>query len=763
VTRRRRNWIVAAAVAALAAVAITAGRVPYDRADLDYTALSSVRVTARDGSPLRVTLGGAGTRAEWVPLSALGPRVLQATLAAEDRRFFAHPGVDLLATARAAWTNLRARRVVAGGSTLTQQLAGLVWPEPRTVRGKLREAVRALRLEVDCSKRDILEQYLNRVPYGPGVHGIAAASRRAFARAPDQLSASQAATLAALPQSPDRLARPSQRAALRARRDRILAAMRRRGELEPEAYAEAVASALELEATPAPFGAPHFADWVLQSLPPSLQRAARLETTLDPGLQAEAEGIVRSHLMALRGRGVHEMAVVVQAIATGEILALVGSPAWEASQVNGALALRQPGSALKPFLYAQAFAAGMSAADLLADLPFAALDGGRGEVAPRNYDGRWHGPVRAREALASSFNVPAVRLQERLGTQRVLAGLRRAGLSTLEDDAETYGLGLVLGVGEVTLVDLTNAYAGLARGGEWREPVLVRGAADAVGGALPLAPPRSRRWLDPASAFVVADVLADDAARVPGFGAGSPLDLPFPAVVKTGTSTDYRNSWCVGFGRDHVVGVWLGNFDGSSLHGLAGASGAGPVFRSLMLRLHARGAGAWEPAVPPAWRRQPVCTLSGARPERACPATLLEWFAPGAWDRREACAFHRWVDGERAVEWPVEYRDWARGNAGTGSVAALAAAHPTRVDASDGPRIVSPLEGAVYFCDPRLGSASAVRFVPRDARPGDAWILDGKPLPSRPDGSALWPPAPGTHHLQLRRADAVHTVQFSVR
>jgi len=748
-------------VLAGASTVAAAATVTYDRRAIDDMSIASARVTARDGTPLRVTLGAAGTRAEWAALDAISPHVVQATLAAEDRRFFVHPGIDALAVARAAIGNLRAGHVVRGGSTLTQQLAGLVWPEPRTWRGKCREAVRAVRLEIDFSKREILEQYLNRVPYGPGTHGVTAASQRIFRRAPAALSAAQAATLAALPQAPDRLVRPGERARLRARRDWILAAMRRRGALTAEAHAEAVTADVTLDLAATPFAAPHFADWVLQTVPPPLRRAARLQTTLDAPLQEEVEGIVATHLAALRGRGVHEMAVVVQSIADGEIRALVGSPSWEESQVNGALALRQPGSALKPLVYGLAFAEGVSAADVLADVPFATLDGGGGEVAPRNYDGRWHGPVRAREALASSFNVPAVRLQARLGTAHVLDGFRRAGLTTLDaEGAEDYGLGLALGVGEVTLVDLTNAYASLARGGEWRAPVVVRAATDARGGVLAVPTPAARRWLDAASAFLVADVLADDAARVPGFGAGSILDLPFAVAVKTGTSTDYRNSWCIGFARDHVVGVWVGNFDGSSLHGLAGASGAGPVFRSVMLRLHARGERAWHAEPPPGWTRGPVCTLSGTRPGPACSTTFLEWFAPGAWERRTECTFHRWQDGVCVVEWPGEYRAWADANAGFTVAGGARAA--TR-SADSGPRIMSPLDGAVYFRDPRLGSASAIRFVARERSVQDAWLLDGKPVATRSDGTALWAPVPGAHTLELRRQDRSHAVRFSVR
>ncbi len=283
-------------------------------------------------------------------------------------------------------------------------------------------------------------------------------------------------------------------------------------------------------------------------------------------------------------------------------------------------------------------------------------------LSPRNFDGRFRGPVRMRVALASSFNVPAVRLQERLGTARVLEGLRAAGLDAFTLGPEHYGLGLALGVGEVTLLDLTNAYAGLARGGLARPLVCLRGAEDARGTALPLARDADARWCEEASAFLVQDILADDIARVPGFGTGSAIDLPFPVVVKTGTSTGYRDAWCVGFDRDHVVGVWTGNFDGTPARGAAGVRGAGPMFREIMLLLHDAGSRPWSADPPSGWRQHPVCALSGARPTEACAGTVLEWFSDAAWAAREACALHRFEGERRVVDWPEEYREWARGS-----------------------------------------------------------------------------------------------------
>jgi penicillin-binding protein 1C len=752
---------------------VWAARVPYDRAALDFADVASVRVVARDGATLRVLVGGGGTRAEWVALQDISPRLVQATLAAEDRRFLHHMGIDPLSTAAAVWKNLCARRYVRGGSTLTQQLAGMLWPEPRTLPGKLREAVRAVRLEADLSKDEILEQYLNRVPCGPGAQGVAVACARYFGRTAGSVDAAQAATLAALPKAPGRYTSDSARGALKARRDRILAAMARHGDVQTDECARAQAAPVELRRDAAPFAAPHFSDWVLETRPQALRRARRIETTLDPALQAEIEGIVATELEQLRGQGVGQIAAVVLGVEGGEVLAMVGSPAWgdpNAGQVNGALAPRQPGSALKPFLYAAAFASGVSPADLMADVPLHLLDASGADVAPRNYDSEFHGPVRAREALASSFNVPAVRLQQEIGTERVLSCMRRAGLESLSQDADFYGLGLTLGVGEVTLLDLANAYAGLARGGVWREPVTVRGASDANSRPIPLPRPAERRWLDPETAFLVADVLADDAARIPGLGAHSALDLPFPVAVKTGTSTDYRNSWCIGFTRDHVVGIWAGNFDGSPIFGLAGVRCAGPVFREVMTRVVARGSRPWEAAPPRGWTRRPVCALSGAVPGEACGGAVLEWFAPGAYEKRSTCTFHSLLDGKPCVVWPPEYVEWAHehdqdtANARSTGDMASRGNRIERAEGSVGARIVSPQEGSVYYRDPRLAQDGGIRFAAQVPEPSAGWILDGRRLvPPDPGGALFWRPEPGEHVLELVSSRGRDRVRFTVR
>lgn len=750
-TPRRR--VLLALFGALISIGLWVFSVPMDRSVLEYHDIASVRILDRHGVVLRTTLGDAGTRAVWTPLDRISPALLHATLAAEDKRFYHHPGVDPVATLRAAWTNLNARRIVSGGSTLTQQLAGLLWPEPRTLPGKAREAARALRLELCLSKPQILEQYVNRAPYGPMIQGVGAAAQAYFQVAPNRLGPTQAATIAAMVRQPGRI---DDTRALMRRRNLILDRLERKQTLDHDEAREAREAPLTLVTRPEPSQAPHFADWVLASRPSALQNAATLHTTLDAGLQSEIETIVREAEARSAGRGgPTQVAVVIESIPDAQILAMVGSLDWSnerEGQVNATLARRQPGSALKPFFYAMAFDRGLSPADVLADVPMHFIDADGADLSPRNFDGRYRGPVRARVALASSFNVPAVRVQERIGTERAIQGLEEAGLGAFTAGPDVYGLGLTLGVGEVTLLDLTTAYAGLARGGISTTPRFLLHAENARGRSLPVPSLHpERRWCRPVSAFLVQDILADDAARTPGFGRSSVLDLPFPVVVKTGTSTGYRDAWCVGFDADHVIGVWTGNFDGSSARS-GGARSAGPIFRDIALRLHAEGSRPWAAEPGSGWTKRTVCALSGERPGDACAGTVEDWFTDQQWASRPFCTFHAWNGGRPKVIWPSAYSEWA-GMQGLEDVSPAA---------SQGPRITSPVNGSVYYLDPRLGGSADLRVSAVDAGHDARWFLDGQRVPAR-DASFLWTPVPGEHWIEIEAPSGRDQVRFSVR
>ena len=310
-----------------------------------------------------------------------------------------------------------------------------------------------------------------------------------------------------------------------------------------------------------------------------------IETTLDPGLQQEAERLVAVHLQELANRNVTNAAVVSLDPRDGRIVAMVGSAGFDdashAGQVNMALAERQPGSALKPFLYAAAFEHGYTPASMLLDVP-STFDTPQGPYSPLNYDRRFHGPVSLRTALASSFNVPAVRTLNQLGIDTFLEMAHRVGLNTL-NAAEAYGLALVLGGGEVRLLDLTAAYGAIATEGLRVQPYAVARVLDANGRVVYEHPkPAPVRVLQADHAYLLADILSDPNARIPGFGQVTPLDTPFKAAVKTGTTTGARDNWTVGFTPNLVTGVWVGNADGSPMDDVSGVDGAGPIWRDVM-------------------------------------------------------------------------------------------------------------------------------------------------------------------------------------
>ena len=430
-------------------------------------AVVSTRITDRDGGLLReVREGGRGRP---VRLEATSPAVVEALIATEDRHFYRHPGVDPLALVRAAWTNLKAGRVVSGGSTLTMQVARtLRGREGRALADKLAEMHLALRLEVRFSKKEILALWLERVPFGNEAYGIEAAARLYFGKPAQDLTPGEAAFLVGLPQSPSRYNpfRHAERA--RARQRRVLEAMERAAFLTTSERERLAATSVELARPETSFRAPHLTSALAASLP-SDGRPAEVRTTLDGALQALVEAEVRGHLTALQDASVTNAAVLVLDNATGAVLAYVGSADfWDGragGQNDGVRMRRQPGSALKPFTYAHALATRRyTTASILPDLPLQVLEAG-GAFSPENYDRRYHGPVPLGTALASSYNVPAVRIAREIGPAALLETLHQAGFASLNQPAQHYGVGLTLGSGEVTLGELARAYAALARGG----------------------------------------------------------------------------------------------------------------------------------------------------------------------------------------------------------------------------------------------------------------------------------------------------------
>ncbi|WP_229418212.1 penicillin-binding protein 1C [Massilia sp. Root351] len=652
----------------------------------------------RNGAPIqsmRVDL--AARRLPWVKLDDISPALGAAVMQAEDQRFMQHDGVDLEALGKAAWDNLFRRRP-RGASTITMQLAAQLDPalQPaaagRSWTQKWDQVKAARALDQAWSKPQIMEAYLNLVTFRGELQGVGAAARGLFGKAPSGLNVAESAVLASL------LRAPSAAPKLVARRACALAR-----ELKAHANCAAIettaANAFTRSAAMAVLApAPQVAQKLLTA--PSQQ----VRSTLDAGLQRHAQAVLRQQIISLRERNVKDGALVVLDNASGEILAYVGNAGG--SEVDGVAALRQAGSTLKPFLFELALERKQLTAASLLDDTAVDISTATGLYVPQNYDKEFKGYVSARTSLAGSLNVPAVRTLMMVGLDRFHGRLRELGLDSLTEPADYYGYSLALGSADVSLLDLANAYRTLASGG-------LHGSAT----LLPRAPEARRRVLDARAAFIVGDILSDRAARSVTFGLKNELATTFWAAVKTGTSKDMRDNWCVGYSERYTVGVWVGNFDGGSMWDVSGVTGAAPVWRDVMDYLH-QHVPSRAPAAPPGVLRRDVAWQPAFEPPRA------EWFI-----------------------------------AGTESAEVALLQETRRV-----PRILYPADASIIAIDPDIPDARQRVFFQAQAGQGLRWQLDGATL-GPAAGSLAWRPEPGQHELALVDAAGapVATTRFQVR
>lgn len=755
------------ALAVAAALWLRLGPIPDGLFDDDTP---STLIVDRAGTPLYEARAADGTRGASLSADALPDALVHATLAAEDHRFFRHPGVDPAALGRAAMHDVLALRRAEGGSTITQQVAKMLLirrarsagapVDPRSWSMKIRETILALRLEHRFTKRQLLALYLNLAPYGNQITGADRASRMYFGGPPSLLTPAQAAFLAGLPQRPSGFNPYRQPAAALARERYLLARMVTLGWLTPAQARDGLAERVTLTRDPAAWLAPHFAQMVLQQA--GENRPPRIETTLDAPLQRDVEGVIRAERMRLDAHGAHNVAVAVLENATGAWLAWEGSgdyfDAAHGGAIDGVLTPRQPGSALKPFTYVVAFDRGASPATVLPDIPshFPTADPGVAYI-PRNYDGRYRGPLRARVALAGSENVPAVALAAEVGVPSLLRLLRRAGLTTFEKTAAYYGLGATLGDAEVTLGELVAAYATFARGGEWVAPHATANRAGPNTAAVRLVSERAAFW--------VTDILSDNDAREYAFGRGGSLEFDVPVAVKTGTSQGYRDNWTIGYTRDVTVGVWVGNFDRAPLRDSSGVTGAGPIFHAVMLaalkRMKLRDGSTGQEIVarPASVARRTICALSGMRANPWCPAKVGEWVA--AEEPIVPCSWHHQTENGLVVFWPPEYREWARlrglpdATVSPEAVPIVSREVRMRRIAAERFGIANPPSGAIYLIDPTLRRQfQTLPFRSTGAGGGRVdWSVDGRPVGNaRADAALMWPLAIGAHRVAARDA-----------
>ncbi|MCO4862760.1 penicillin-binding protein 1C [Cupriavidus sp. WGlv3] len=677
---------------------------------------ADVVVLDRDGEPVgRVRDDFRARRGDWVALADTSPALRTAIVLSEDRRFYAHSGVDWQGVAAAAWANLWNTRT-RGASTLTMQLAGLLDDDlrrpgapgqGRSLTQKLGQAAGAAVLERSWSKDQILEAYLNLVPFRGELVGLSAMSQVLFGKYPEGLDARESALAVALVRAPNaRAAQVASRACGILREMRLprecdgLAGFAQLALLRTGPVAQRAAAAAPL----AGFRqlAPHLSRQLVSEtraqLPAGAAMPARIASTLDARLQRAAVASLDRHLRELAGRNVEDGAVVVIDNASGDVLAYVGSSGAlsGAAQVDHAAALRQAGSTLKPFLYEQALEEKrLTAASLLDDRPVNLPVGG-GLYVPQNYDHRYAGWVSLRASLAASLNVPAVRTLVMVTPHRFHKRLVALGLP-LTEAGDYYGYSLALGSADVSLLALTNAYRALANGGSYAPPRLRQGAPAVAAKAV----------MQPGASYVIADILSDRHARARTFGLDSPLTTRFWTAVKTGTSKDMRDNWCIGWSQHYTVGVWVGNASGASMREVSGVSGAAPVWHDVMEVLH-RAQPSQAPAMPAGVERVALRFDDGLEPARD------EVFLAGTAVRHVSVA--------------------------------APAARPSA------PMIATPADGTVFALDPDMPPAAQrvwfhAQGVAGQSARAVSWRMDGKPLGR--GGEVAWLPWPGRHQVEL--------------
>jgi len=820
----------------------------------------SVLITDRNGRQLYDVIDPAGNKQVPVSLSDVPLACRQATVATEDSRFYEHPGIDFASIVRAVWQSWRTGERLTGASTLTQQLARNLFlseqeRQERSLRRKLREAWLALRLEQAYSKDGLLALYLNTTYYGHFAVGIEAAAQAYFGVHASELDLAQCALLAGLPQYPagyNPLENPD---AARNRQGVVLGLMVKHGYISQARAEDAEKERLAYASTPFPIEAPHFVMWVQGQLEELLGRerlaagGLRVTTTLDLDWQHQAEAIVQRRLAQLRpcaasapatdcdpgadpARRVDDASLVALDPHSGAVLAMVGSPDYFDAAISGAvnavLALRQPGSAIKPLTYAAALdparaqAAGRqpwTAATLIPDLRASFLTAEGQPYVPENYDLKYHGPVTVRTALANSYNIPAVKTLDAIGVDALIEQAARLGIPwdqgsrfvnaevpvasgeteyAPRNTQSRFGLALTLGGGEVRLLDLTAAYAAFANGGMRVQPFAISRVETLDGEVLfdqgskverlkveganalsvQLSTLNLQPVLDPRVAYLITDILSDNAARVPAFGQGNWLEIGRPAAAKTGTTTDWRDNWTLGYTPDLAVGVWVGNADNTPMKDVSGISGAGPIWHDFMTAVlrdtppqaFSRPNGLVQVEVcadsgllplpadsesqmadgsgsPPAVGHQPSAS-SHQQPSAIghlpiavpCPNRRLEWFIAGA-EPTQADRSHvqvmidvrtgqpakastpaEYLQPETYWQLPAEYQAWARKNGvpqlvqGSGGAGEQGGGVPS-TSASSAPllALTSPDPNRVYRIDP--GLPASAQEVPITALP----------------------------------------------
>ena len=708
---RRIGKIIARTVLALCATFIVATVCSISTPTLSLRTINAdgqrFQVLDRSGKPLGISYQNRFNTMDIVALHDMPDLLRQAFVTSEDKKFLRHHGVDWEARLSAIHQNLAAGKKVRGASTITEQVVRIIHPRPRNLWSRWIEGFEAILLERHASKGEILEFYLNQVPYAANRRGVAQAARYYFNRDLDTLTHKEMLALAILPRAPSALDLYKNPDAIEASIARLAQAMEDRHELTPEAHRQLLAETMPLEPPASDLATTHFINYIRETVPYRVSDNGVLRTTLDVELQRRVQGILDERIKALKRKQVHNGAAMVVDHTTGEILAWAVGGAGDASTpgqtIDTVRAPRQPGSALKPFLYTLALDSGWSPATELDDAPMAeAIGSGLHDF--HNYSHTFYGKISLREALGNSLNIPALETIGFVGPARYLDTLHALGFESLAQPVSFYKEGLALGTGEITLFEMVQAYSALANRGLFRPAT-----------ALPQTPfPReSTRVYSAEAASLIANILSDPYARRREFGPGSVLNLPVQTAVKTGTSTDYRDAWVLGFDSHYVVGVWLGNLDQTPMDGVTGSTGPALVLRSIFSALSDRNT-ARSLYLSPKLVAQEICAIDGNEDHKDTCFPRTEYFIPGT---------------EPKAQPPK----------------------PSR-----GLTLVRPTEGLKIAYDPRIpASAQAFEFFADGAASTKVeWLLDGKKIGESDNGRYLWPVTRGHHALIVREIGA---------
>lgn len=723
----------------------------------ENTAISQ-KIIIKDRHGLLVRSYSYGDSYDWISLAEMPEELKELIILAEDKNFYHHSGVDVTSMVRSLWLNLKEFKVVSGASTITQQVYRQSFSINRSITGKFKTILGSLKVERNYSKNQILEKYLNTLPYAQKLVGVKRAGEVLFGKDLHLLSLSEMATLAILPRSPS---------GLKQRPEKLL---NQRNDLIAEYGALRKISAVEIsmaQKDPVNFSHDysgwdnyHFAKNLFQQseFSGNISSQGRIETTLDLYLQKEVQGILRSQLKELTRFDVHHGAVMVLDNHKGDVLAYVGSQDVlnaKGGQYDALQLKRQPGSALKPLTFALALQEGHKLSNVLPDIP-SYYKTGLGQFLPRNYDQSFSGPRLMREALANSLNLPAVALAQDVGIDDLHTFYKAMGLS-LDKEASFYGVGMTLGNIEITPYELIQVYSAFARGGKRIKPRFFTN----------LDVSEVQTPLTPEVAYLISDVLSDKIARREEFGESNPFDLPFAFSVKTGTSTDFRDNWVVGYNRDFTILVWVGNTDQRPMKRVSGITGAGPVLRDVARYLATRFPMKPLPVVSGIQHAE-ICALSGKKPGPHCQHTKKELFLAGT-TPDETCEWHQEVfvkdcrgpmmdqtikvsilpDDYQA--WVTERPEWSVDGQINGQCSFEEKKYQaTVVDSSQDAVISKPISGSIYAIDPNIPrSLQKLKIsVSRFHRVKNVkWKRNGLPMNFK-SPSIDWPIEKGLHEFE---------------